>query len=199
MDENLVTTWVRNNGDILEIIHFDPTGKFGDIVPFFPVIGKINDYLDINYKVFDGVIEPPSIDYLKKQVYACIANARYGCETYGVYLPDGTFIKTDRESQSQINSAFNSLVNGFITSTYWKSDSENFNNLNLEQLKTIGSIVAIHVSKCFEIEKNKCDEVKSLMTVEELINYPCNDGWPIIRNPLFIINETENVPIPPIV
>lgn len=178
MENENVSKWVRNNGDILEIVDFDPTGKWGDGIPFVPVIGPIEKYLDINYKVFDGEVQPPSIDYLKKQIIDQITAERYMVECRGLIMPDGTVIKTDRESQSQINSAFNSLSNGFITETEWKTDTNQFVTVNLEQITVIGKAVAEHVSKCFNTEKVKCLEVMALDNVNDLLAYKIEDGWP---------------------
>lgn len=170
--------WVRNNGAALEILNFDPTGKWADGAPFIGCPAEIEPWLDSSYSVnAQHKIVPPSLDYLKQQVMAKLAELRYNFEISGVTLPDGTVIKTDRESQAQLASAFTSLKNGLISDTPWKVAPGVFVPVTLDMITPIAEAVAQHVKGAFSKEQAKCAEVMAAATAEALYAYDVNAGW----------------------
>lgn len=174
--------WVRNNGETLEILNFDPNGKWADGIPFTACPVELEPFLDTSYKVNEeGKIVPPSLDYIKAQVLAKVAEKRYMAEVGGIVLPDGSNIKTDRESQAQLSSAYTSLKNGLIASTPWKVANGTFVPVTLEMIEPIAQAVAGHVSACFGIEETKSGEVMALETVEAVMAYDTDAGWEAVR------------------
>jgi hypothetical protein len=83
---------------------------------------------------------------------AALATLRFEKETAGITLY-GSEIATDRESQSQLNSAYTSLRDGFITSTPWKGQDGVFIPLTLQDIVPIAAVVAQYVSGCFASEE----------------------------------------------
>jgi hypothetical protein len=182
MSEIQTKMWARNNGGSLEILSFDPNGKWADGNPFVAVPAELEHFVDSSYSVDEaGAIVPPSLDYLRNQIMMKIAAQRFTIETGGVTFLDGSVIKTDRESQAQLSSAFSSLINGLITSTPWKVGPGQFVPVTLEMIRPIAQLVADHVSTCFAIEAAKCQELTLLDTVEGLLTYSVTAGWDAVR------------------
>lgn len=101
-----------------------------------------------------------------------IADARYNAEVGGVSV-GGMRIKTDRESQAQLSSAFTSLSGGLIENTPWKSES-GWVEVTLEDIRPIAQVVAAHVRSCFALEKamqEQLDEFVELGDVHAVIAF----------------------------
>lgn len=119
-----------------------------------------------------GSYEPPvpppvTLESAKEAKLAELADWRYRQEIGGVNF-FGARIKTDRESQATVNSAFTSLSQGFITSIDWKAAGGVWIQLGLEQIRPIAQAVAAHVQACFTAEKNLAAEINALTTIEEV-------------------------------
>ena len=117
-----------------------------------------------------GSYEPPvppplTLESAKAAKLAELADWRYQKEVAGIFV-GGAKIKTDRESQATINSAFTSLSQGFITSVDWKAAGGVWIQLTLTQLAPIAQAVAAHVQTCFTAEKNIAAEIEALTTIE---------------------------------
>lgn len=153
-----------------EFIDFDPAGKFHPLIKWLPVPEHLEAYADTNYKEEDGAVVPPSLEYLREQVKAKLAEARFAKEVGGIDLPDGTKIHTDRESQAQLSSAYTSLSSGMIASTHWKAKS-GWVNVTLTEITPVAAAVAAHVAKCFAIENAVSDEIDAITTVQELAQF----------------------------
>lgn len=80
-----------------------------------------------------------------------LAAARYITETGGVVIAGAT-IRTDRESQAQLSSAYTSLKAGLISSTEWKA-SDGWATVTLAEIEPIAKVVAQHVAACFARER----------------------------------------------
>lgn len=111
------------------------------------------------------VPEPVTLASAKAAKLAELAAWRYEKEVGGVVLL-GARIKTDRESQATVNSAFTSLSQGFITSIDWKADGGVWIQLGLAQITPIAQAVAMHVQSCFTAEKALAAEIAALTTIE---------------------------------
>lgn len=164
--------WARNNSNSLEIVHTDPTGKWADGLPFFEVPAELEKFIDssFTYNEESSKFEPASLDDIKNKVMNNVAELRYQREVAGVSV-DGTFIKTDRESQSQLASIYASMKSGLISSTSWKSGTGVFTTITLAELEVIAKAVVDHVSDCFTKEQVECEKVKVLTTLEEVIAF----------------------------
>ena len=120
-------------------------------------------------------------DYLnlwKEELKKTVTDRRYSVETSGITLPNGVKIKTDRESQAQLSSAYSSLKNGLITDTQWKGDNGEWVLVTLTEIEPIAQAVAAHVRACFAAEKQHFESIDAITTFEGLDQYNTNTGWP---------------------
>ena len=106
------------------------------------------------------------------------AALRYEKETGGVLLPNGANIRTDRESQAQLNAAYSSLKNGLIESTFWKADGGVWVSVTLTEIEPIAQVVANHVAACFAAERAHWEAIDQIDAVEALADYDVAVGWP---------------------
>lgn len=107
------------------------------------------------------------LDDAKRQTTLRLAAHRFQEETGGLDLPDGTRIKTDRESQSMTNNAYISLQGGLIADTEWKADS-GWIEVTLAELEPIATAMSNHVRACFKAEKTVSDLIEACTTLDEL-------------------------------
>lgn len=114
----------------------------------------------------------------KDALKAEVATLRYEKETGGVLLPNGASIRTDRESQAQLNAAYSSLKNGLIESTFWKADGGVWVSVTLTEIEPIAQVVANHVAACFAAERTHCEAIDQIDAVEALADYDVAVGWP---------------------
>ena len=96
----------------------------------------------------------------------------------GVLLPNGANIRTDRESQAQLNAAYSSLKNGLIESTFWKADGGMWVSVTLTEIEPIAQVVANHVAACFAAERAHWEAIDQIDAVEALADYDVAVGWP---------------------
>lgn len=106
-----------------------------------------------------------------------VAATRWEVETGGITI-DGAPIKTDRESQAQLTSAYTSLNGGLIADTQWKAADGSFTLVTLAELEPVAKAVAEHVRACFAAERLHNDAITLLQTQEELDAYDIHTGWP---------------------
>ena len=114
----------------------------------------------------------------KEELKKTVTDRRYSVETGGITLPNGVKIKTDRESQAQLSSAYSSLKNGLITDTQWKGDNGEWVLVTLTEIEPIAQAVAAHVRACFAAEKQHFESIDAITTFEGLDQYNTNTGWP---------------------
>ena len=114
----------------------------------------------------------------KNALKAEAAALRYEKETGGVLLPNGANIRTDRESQAQLNAAYSSLKNGLIESTFWKADGGVWVSVTLAEIEPIAQVVANHVAACFAAERTHCEAIDQIDAIEALADYDVAVGWP---------------------
>lgn len=132
-------------------------GAFGPIKPFVPP-------------------PPPTLEEVKAGKLQQLASYRYERETAGIVI-GGMTIKTDRESQSQLNSAYTSLKSGLIASTEWKGEG-GWATLTLAEIEPVAQAVAAHVAACFSVERLHTDAITGLSTVEAVNLYDFTSSWP---------------------
>ena len=172
--------FARNNGQ-LELISDNMLSMFQDtdINPFIQVPEIQVPFVDNSYSIIDGIITAPSLDYLKSQVKAKLAEFRYSREIDGIKLPNGEVISTTRESQGQLASTYSSMKNGLIASVDWKNNGT-WSTLTSAEFEVIAKSVAEYVSGCFSAELLHSKNIDALNTADELyaynysVNYPLN-------------------------
>jgi hypothetical protein len=142
-----------------ETIH-NPTTKDEKVVTD---VGNISE----GYALGNLSPEPITLE----QKLSELANHRFQVETSNITIA-GIQIKTDRESQSMINSAFTALSSGMIESTDWKG-VDGWTSVTLEQLTPLATAVALHVADCFRKERVASGIIKELSEGEiQVIDIP---------------------------
>lgn len=108
---------------------------------------------------FDGesvlaiyTITDKAAETIKSELLSSLASHRFDFEVNGLVLGDGLSVKTDRESQAQLNSAYVTLKNGLIPDTDWKGGN-GWQLVNLVQIEPIAKAVAAHGRGCFRGER----------------------------------------------
>jgi len=96
-----------------------------------------------------------------------LADHRWRIETGGVTLPDGSRILTDRESQAQLTSAYQSLSMPFVESIDWKA-ADGWVTVTETELRPIAQAVAQHVQACFTAERQVSDQIAAAEGAEAL-------------------------------
>jgi hypothetical protein len=119
---------------------------------------------------------PHTLEVAAEIKLAALAARRYEVETGGITI-GGAEIKTDRESQAQLNSAFTCLQAGLIADTPWKAVN-GWVTVTLAEIQPIAQAVAAHVRDCFATEKAHADVIAALSTVSEVEAYGITTGWP---------------------
>ena len=121
-------------------------------------------------QVVDLPDSTPAADVLSKFLDA-VANARYEAETGGISF-GSTRIKTDRESQATITSAWAVAKQNPSTVIDWKA-AESWVQIDAATMIAIGDATFAHVQNCFSKERQLAEQAALCSTVGELrlINY----------------------------
>lgn len=106
-------------------------------------------------------VVPPTLEEVKTAKLIDLAAARYKEEVSGIAIGEVT-IKTDRESQAQLNNAFTSLKNGLIPDTDWKGVDGWTVPLTLADIEPIASTVALFVRSLFKKEHDYADQIEAI-------------------------------------
>ncbi|WP_336268795.1 DUF4376 domain-containing protein [Vreelandella arctica] len=96
-----------------------------------------------------------------------LAAVRYNRETGGVELPDGSRIRTDRESQAQVNAAYTTLRDSFLTTADFKGEN-GWVTITLAEITPIAKAVAQHVQPCFTAERRVSEKINAAEDAEAL-------------------------------
>ena len=163
---------------IVNLYKINPDNTFGGITESHSDIDVvIKDYVaPVGYTfippsketdVWNGSdwVEPilPTLEQLRQAKKAEIAEARFNAETAGV-----SGIKTDRESQALLTGACLQAVIDPTYSLNWKTIDGSFITMTAEQIKTVGSIVRMHVQASFDEEARLCNLIDLAETAEEI-------------------------------
>ncbi len=96
-----------------------------------------------------------------------LADHRWRIETGGVELPDGSRIHSDRESQAQLTSAYQSLTQPFVDDIDWKGP-DGWVTVTETELRPIAQAVAEHVQGCFKAERRVSEQIDVAEDAEAL-------------------------------
>lgn len=105
----------------------------------------------------------PTLEEVKALKKDEIASARYEAEIAGI-----SGIKTDRESQALLTGACLQAVIDPTCSLQWKTIDGTFVSLSAEEIKSIGSLVRMHVQSCFDAEARLCGLIDVAESIEEV-------------------------------
>jgi hypothetical protein len=109
--------------------------------------------------------EPMTLERAKAEKMTEIAAWRYRREVNGIEV-NGVQVRTDRESQALINTAYANLKGGMVASVNWKSGSGNFVAFDLTAMEQIARAVAQHVQACFDAESVLAQQVNAAQTID---------------------------------
>lgn len=112
-------------------------------------------------------VETFTVEEMKASKLEELARCRWEQETGGLMLPDGTEIKTDRESQALLTGAAFSATLDPETPIEWKG-ANGWVVLTSQQVLQIAALVRQHVQEAFSKERELSDRVSACSTVEEL-------------------------------
>ena len=104
--------------------------------------------------------EEPTLEEVKAAKLAELAEARWREETGGLTLPDGTIIKTDRESQALLTGAALSATLDPGKDIEWKGVN-GWVTLTSAQVLQIAAAVRAHVQSAFSREKVLSEQVEA--------------------------------------
>jgi hypothetical protein len=107
------------------------------------------------------------LDKYKETKRQEIANARWQTETGGLTLPDGTVVKTDRESQSLLMGAALFAKEDPTYTVNWKG-ANGWTVLNADTILQLAAAVRQHVQSCFDKEKELTEKIMAATSIEEL-------------------------------
>ena len=109
----------------------------------------------------------PTLDELKAQKLAELAQARWEQETGGLTLPNGAIIKTDRESQALLAGASLCVLQNATATVEWKG-ANGWVTLTATEIMQIATLVRNHVQAQFSRERDLSEKVNACGTVEEV-------------------------------
>lgn len=116
---------------------------------------------------FDSVVTRQKLEIAKCLKREEIARARWRAETGGLTLPDGTVIKTDRESQALLTGAAFSATLDPETPIEWKG-ANGWVVLMPQEVLQIAGLVRRHVQGCFSRERALSAQVEAIAQDEAL-------------------------------
>lgn len=153
--------------NVVRPVRWDQTSRIG-----LPVLQNGRWIKPIEVTDLPG--ETPATEVLQKFMEA-VASARYVAEVSGVIVGDAT-IKTDRESQATITSAWSVAKQNPSTVIDWKASS-GWVQVDAATMIAIGDAVFAHVQGCFSKERQLSEQAALCATVGDLrlINY--QGGW----------------------
>lgn len=148
---------------LLNVVHaYAPKGVWVPytVVHVAPPVGTTGSYTP-------PAAEPETLELAKARKKEDLAHWRFLRESGGVNV-NGVDVKTDRESQAQLASAYTSLKNGLVTSVDWKTQDGRFVTLGLAEIEGLAAAVAQHVQACFTEEKHYAQLIDACTTIEEV-------------------------------
>lgn len=131
-----------------------------------------------NVEGYPVAIDPPQAVRTQASLLEDVAAKRWLVETGGVIV-GGVPIKTDRESQAQLFSAYISLASGLIESTPWKAADGSFSLVTMAELEPVAQAIAAHVRSCFAAEQAHAEAISELHYQGALDSYDIDTGWPV--------------------
>jgi hypothetical protein len=164
LPENIVSTYqINDNFKILPVKQLlDP-----------PYNAKTQVLAGPRYLIYTTHVESQkytvdkSIDALKNELKANVANARWEKETAGFDLGNGTIIRTDAESQAKISGAYNFMQLKNNAEIDWKG-ANGWMKLKKADIEAVATAVAEYVQACFSKEKQLNDVIDACTTLQEL-------------------------------
>lgn len=124
--------------------------------------------------------DPVPLDELRDNMLDRLAGRRWIAETGGIIV-GGAPIKTDRESQAVLTSAYVQASGNPEFTARWKVGRGAFVTLDAATIVAIGNAVTSHVQACFNREDELTDEILAAHAAEDreaLEAIDLDAGWP---------------------
>lgn len=144
---------VDSGNKLVEYIDYDPEGKFHPDVVWAEVPEDLLPLIAVSTLIYDGdEVKPESTVSVVADLKVSTADIRFAVEIGGISMPDGTKIKTDRESQAIIGGILirmeknPELTLDFKTASGWST-------MDKALAEAVADAVAAHVQACFSREK----------------------------------------------
>ena len=112
-------------------------------------------------------VETFTVEEMKALKLEELAGCRWEQETGGLTLPDGTEIRTDRESQALLTGASLYALQNPTATVEWKG-ANGWVTLTAGQIQEIAMLVRNHVQEAFSREKELAAKVEACETVEDV-------------------------------
>jgi hypothetical protein len=108
-----------------------------------------------------------ALEQAKQKRKQYIAAKRYETETGGLILPDGTVIRTDRESRGLLTGAAFAATLDPETPIKWKA-ANGWVIFTPQQMLEVADMVRKHVQACFDKEGELTEKIMAATSIEEL-------------------------------
>ena len=116
------------------------------------------------------------LELLKESKKQKLAEHRFNIETKSISV-NGILIRTDRESQSQLQCTVAAIQQGFSSTISWKGEN-GWLDLDASQISALVPIVIYYVQTCFANERAICLLIDAATSAEELDAISFDTGWP---------------------
>ena len=103
----------------------------------------------------------------KSQMLGQLATYRYDKEIAGIDV-NGSSIRTDRESQATLTSAYTATLINPSTTINWKASGGSWVSLDASQVSALASAVVTHVQSCFNKEQSIGATITGATTLAQL-------------------------------
>ncbi len=116
------------------------------------------------------------LELLKEIKKQRLAEHRFNIETTSINV-NGILIRTDRESQAQLQCTVTAIKQGFSSTISWKGEN-GWLDLNASQISALVPIVIYYVQTCFANERAISSLIDVATSAEELDAISFDGGWP---------------------
>ena len=131
-------------------------------------------------KITQQAVAPRALEEIRDALFAALSNRRWQAETAGIVV-GGAPIRTDRESQSVLTSAYVQAMGNPDFSVRWKIGQGQFVTLNAATIIAIGDAVTAHVQACFDHEDELTTAILAAFAAgdrDALESFDIAAGWP---------------------
>lgn len=167
---------VDSNNKLAEFIDWNPKGLYPEDIRWVEIPPYLYQWINSSYYVEDDKVLPPSVDYLRNQVYGKVVEWRKQAEDAGTRLEDGTLIATTKYDQDRVSATLGSMERFKIKTVDFKAES-GFIEASYDTVYLIGQKITEHVQKCFSLEKAHYLALQELDSIEEIAKYDYTKNW----------------------
>lgn len=135
---------------------------------------------------------------LRQEHIQALADYRFKIETSGVTTDEGMVILTDRESQAQLNGAYNTLREGLGEVVDWKS-ATGWIRVSLDDILPVAREVFIHVQSCFTAERRVTEALEAITDEATLRDFDVIQAFNTERTALLengLVGKADTEPAP---